>query len=167
MTFNKKWIIIAAVVLILLLSTKKVKAFDIIKVFEGERLQAYPDSGGVWTIGYGTTVNPDTNKPIKQGDTIDKETAERWLKQDIEKRQYALSKLIKVPVNANQLAALTSLAYNIGLGAFQTSTLLRLLNQNKPKIEVAEQFLKWNKIKGTVSKGLTNRRKLEKDLFLK
>ena len=165
--FNKKYVIIAAIILLLLLTAKKVKAFDIIKVFEGEKLKAYPDSGGIWTIGYGTTINPDTNKPIQEGDVIDKATAERWLKQDIEKRQYALSKLIKVPVNANQLAALTSLAYNIGLGAFQTSTLLRLLNQNKPKIEVAEQFLRWNKVQGKVSKGLTNRRKLEKELFLK
>lgn len=164
---SNKWILITAFVIILLLSSKKVKAFDIIKVFEGERLQAYPDTGGIWTIGYGTTVNPDTGKPIKEGDTIDKATAERWLKQDIEKRQYALSKLIKVPVNANQLAALTSLAYNIGLGAFQTSTLLKLLNRNATKLQVADEFLKWNKIKGTVSKGLSNRRKLERDLFLK
>lgn len=164
---SNKWLLITAFVIILLLSAKKVKAFDIIKVFEGERLKAYPDTGGIWTIGYGTTVNPDTNKPIKEGDTIDKATAERWLKQDIEKRQYALSKLIKVPVNANQLAALTSLAYNIGLGAFQLSTLLRLLNQNKPKTQVAAEFLKWNKVKGVVSPGLTKRRQLEKDLFLK
>lgn len=164
---SNKWILITAFVIILLLSAKKVKAFDIIKVFEGERLKSYPDSGGVYTIGYGTTVNPDTGKPIKEGDIIDKATAERWLKQDIEKRQYALSKLIKVPVNANQLAALTSLAYNIGLGAFQLSTLLRLLNQNKPKAQVAAEFLKWNKVKGVVSPGLTKRRQLEKDLFLK
>ena len=142
------------------------KAFDIIKVFEGEKLKAYPDTGGIWTIGYGTTINPDTGLPIKKGDVIDKATAERWLKQDIEKRQYALSKLIKVPVTANQLSALTSLAYNIGLGAFQKSTLLRLLNQKAPIQQVADQFLRWNRINGKTSTGLTKRRELERKLFL-
>lgn len=165
--FNKKWILIAGIIILFLLTSKKVKAFDIIKVFEGERLKAYPDTGGIWTIGYGTTINPDTGQMIKEGDTIDKATAERWLKQDIEKRQYALSKLIKVPVNANQLAALTSLAYNIGLGAFQNSTLLKLLNQNKPKMEVADQFIRWNKVNGKFNKGLNNRRYMERELFLK
>jgi lysozyme len=165
MTPTKKYIIIAAIVLLLLIS-KKVSALKLIADFEGLRLKAYQDTGGIWTIGYGSTKNPFTGQYVKQGDIITKETALSWLKKDIEQRQLAISKLIKVPVNNNQLAALTSLAYNIGLGAFQLSTLLRLLNQKADKVAIADQFLRWNKVKGVEIKGLTNRRILERELFL-
>lgn len=162
---NKNVIIISAIILLLLLS-KKVKAFNIISKFEGLRLKAYQDSGGIWTIGYGSTKNPFTNVRVKEGDKITKETAVEWLKEEIKNRTAAIKQLIKVPINDNQLAALTSLAYNIGLGAFQKSTLLKLLNSNANKIEVADQFLRWNKVKNVEIKGLTNRRKLERELFL-
>ena len=162
----KKYIVIAAIVLLLLIS-KKVNAAKIIAQFEGLLLDAYQDTGNIWTIGYGSTRNPFTGISVKRGDKISKETALEWLNKDVEQRQFALKKLIKVPVTSNQLAALTSLAYNIGLGAFQRSTLLRLLNQKAPIQEVADQFLRWNKVNKVVSKGLTNRRILEKQLFLK
>lgn len=164
--FNKKYIIIGAIVLLLLIS-KKVSAAKIISQFEGLELDAYKDTGGIWTIGYGSTKNPFTGVSVKEGDKISKETALEWLNKDIKQRQFALQKLIKVPVTANQLAALTSLAYNIGLGAFQRSTLLRLLNQKAPIQQVAEQFLRWNKVNNVEVKGLTNRRILEKQLFLR
>jgi lysozyme len=75
--------------------------------------------------------------------------------------------LIKVPVTENMKAAMVSLAYNIGTGAFASSTLLRLLNQGSDKKLVADQFLRWNKVQGKEVVGLTNRRKLERELFLK
>ena len=75
--------------------------------------------------------------------------------------------MIKVPITENMMAAITSLAYNIGTGAFGSSTLLRLLNQGADKNLVADQFLRWNKVQGKEVKGLTNRRKLERELFLK
>ena len=64
-------------------------------------------------------------------------------------------------------AALVSLAYNIGTGAFASSTLLRLLNSGADKKLVANQFLRWNKVQGKEVKGLTNRRIIERELFLK
>lgn len=162
---TKQIIVIGAIVLLLLIS-KKVSAEKIIAKFEGLRLKAYQDTGGIWTIGYGSTKDPFTGVSVKQNDTITKDTALTWLKKDIEQRQMAIRKLLKVPVTGNQLAALTSLAYNIGLGAFQRSTLLRLLNQKAPISQVADQFLRWNKVQGKEVKGLTNRRILEKELFL-
>lgn len=161
----KNAIVISAIVLLLLIS-KKVSAESIIAKFEGLRLESYPDSAGVWTIGYGTTVNPDTGAKIKQGDKITKSKALDWLKKDTAKFKAGVQKLIKVPVNDYQLAALTSLAYNIGLTAFSRSTLLRYLNSNVNKEQVAAQFMRWNRAGGQVVKGLTNRRKLESDLFL-
>lgn len=165
MTPTKKYYIIAAIVLLLLIS-KKVSAEKLIAKFEGLKLNAYPDTGGIWTIGYGNTFNPFTGVKVKEGDKISKATAIDWLKKDIEKRQIAISKLIKVPISSNKLAAITSLAYNIGLAAFQRSTLLRLLNEKAPVEQIADQFLKWNKVKGVEVRGLTNRRKLERELFL-
>lgn len=164
--FNKRYIIIGAIILLLLIS-KKVSASKLIAQFEGLRLKAYKDTGGIWTIGYGSTKDPYTGISVKESDVISKETALDWLNKDIGQRQIAIRKLLKVPVTGNQLAALTSLAYNIGLGAFQRSTLLRLLNQKAPIKDVADQFLRWNKVNNVEVKGLTNRRILERELFLK
>ncbi len=164
---NKRKIYIGLAVLLILLFGKKVSALNIIKKFEGLELTAYPDTGNIWTIGFGSTINKDTGQAIKQGDKIDLATAERWLKMDVAERQKRIKALIKVPVTANMLAAMTSLAYNIGTGAFASSTLLRLLNSGADKKLVADQFLRWNKVQGKEVKGLTNRRKLERELFLK
>lgn len=164
---NKRKIYIGIAVLLILLFGKKVSAFNLIKKFEGLELTSYPDTGGIWTIGFGSTINKDTGQAIKPGDKIDVATAERWLKKDIAEREKKIKGLIKVPVTANMKAALVSLAYNIGTGAFASSTLLRLLNSGADKKMVADQFLRWNKVQGKEVKGLTNRRKLERELFLK
>lgn len=165
MTPTKKYVIIAAIILLLLMA-KKVSAEKLIAKFEGLRLKAYLDTGLVPTIGYGSTKNPFTGVPVKMGDQISKATALEWLKKEIEQRQVAIRKLVKVPITSNQLASITSLAYNIGLGAFQRSSLLRLLNSKAPIKDVADQFLRWNKVNGQVVRGLTKRRELERDLFL-
>jgi lysozyme len=167
MMSNKKKIYIAFAVLFILLIGKKVSALNLIKKFEGLELTSYADTGGIWTIGYGNTINKDTGQAIKPGDKINLETAERWLKIDVAEREKKIKGLIKVPVTANMMAAITSLVYNIGTGAFASSTLLRLLNTGADKKLVADQFLRWNKVQGKEVKGLTNRRKLERELFLK
>lgn len=164
---NKKKLYIGLAILFILLIGKKVSALNIIKKFEGLELTSYPDTGGIWTIGFGSTINKDTGQAIKQGDKIDIATAERWLKQDVAEREKKIKALIKVPVTSNMMAAMTSLAYNIGTGAFASSTLLRLLNSGADKKLVADQFLRWNKVQAKEVKGLTNRRKLERELFLK
>ena len=150
---------------ILFLIGKRMNLTDLIARFEGLRLRAYQDQGGVWTICYGSTFNPFTNRKVQPGDTITKDEALRWLNEHIKFFRNNVVKLIKVPQSQNQISALTSLAYNIGIGAFQRSTLLKLLNSGAPNAQVADQFLRWNRIKGQISKGLTNRRELEKDLY--
>ena len=143
------------------------KAANIIAVFEGKKLKAYKDQGGVWTIGFGSTFNIDENRPVKEADTITEATALRWLKTITNNLQADIKKLVTVPVTQNQLDSLTSLAYNIGPTAFAESTLLEMLNAGKPKIQVADQFLRWNKVKKVVNQGLVNRRIKERELFLK
>lgn len=74
---TKQIIIIGAIVLLLLI-LKKVSAEKIIAKFEGLRLRAYQDTGGIWTIGYGSTKDPFTGLSVKQGDAITKDTALTW-----------------------------------------------------------------------------------------
>lgn len=167
MTANfKKYAIIGAIVILIFMSTTS-NAAGIIAIFEGKKLKAYKDQGGVWTIGFGSTYNIDEKRPVREGDTIDEATAIRWLNTIAGDLQNQIKKVITVPVNKNQLDSLTSLAYNIGLSAFKKSTLLKRLNANYPKIQVADEFLRWNKVKGVVNQGLTNRRSKERELFLK
>jgi len=142
-------------------------ALNTIQQFEGLKLTAYQDSVGIWTIGFGNIFNLDTRKPIKQGDVITQDTADRWLKIEVDKLQEKMKKVINVALTDNQWTALTSLVYNIGFGAFKRSTLLRLLNAGASKEEVAKQFLRWNKAGGKEIKGLTNRRQTEYNLFIK
>jgi len=169
MTTGNKILIIAAIVLLLTTSTAmgvSAKALNFIKSFEGERLQAYRDTGGIFTIGFGSTYNYDAKRKVQEGDIIDKETALRWLRLDAGKFAEGVKKLVKVPINQNQLDSLTSFAYNLGLGSLQRSTLLRKLNAGSPKEEVAAEFLKWNKDDNRVLLGLTKRRKAESELFM-
>jgi len=170
---NKKLFYISAgLLLILFYSRKKIMSSleSLIKKFEGLKLKAYQDQKGIFTIGFGSTYNIDENRPVIESDIITEKTALRWLRYEIANKQLEIKKLIKVSVNQNQLDSITSLAYNIGINALKKSTLLNLLNSGSDKNDVANQFLRWNKIKvnGKLieSKGLTNRRILEKNLFL-
>jgi lysozyme len=167
MRINNKIPIIAGIAILLILISKKVSAAKFISKHEGLRLNAYQDTGGVWTIGYGSTYNHAQNRAVKRGDRISQETALQWLEKDTISAQTAVKAAVKVPINRNQLIALTSLAYNIGNSAFRRSTLLRLLNAGNPKSEVAQQFLRWRFDNGIEVEGLLNRRKDEMALFLK
>ena len=136
---------------------------DLICSFEGLELKAYDDGVGVWTIGYGTTVINGTK--VKKGDTCTLEQAKSYMAQDLKQFESAVNQ-VKVPLNQNQYDALVSLAYNIGVGAFLSSTLFKKLNAKDYK-GAAEQFDRWNRAGGKVMRGLTNRRAKERKLFEK
>jgi len=129
-------------------------------------LTAYKDSGGVWTIGYGSIYNFDENRKVQQCDTIDAATAESWLEKEANQNLDYVRSLITVPVTDNQLIALGSFTYNVGPHAFATSTLLKLLNAGNDINTVADQFDRWIYDKGRIVNGLKNRRAAEKALFL-
>ena len=129
-------------------------------------LTAYQDSGGVWTIGYGSIYNFDESRKVMQNDTIDAATAERWLEQEANEKLNYVQSLINVPVTNNQLVALGSFTYNVGDTAFADSTLLKLLNNGADISTVADQFDRWIYDNGKIVNGLINRRKAEKNLFL-
>jgi lysozyme len=158
--------IIALAILGIILITSKVSAATLIAKFEGLELKAYQDSAGIWTIGYGNTRNPYTGVPIKQGDTITKKEALDWLRLITAATEKQVKAKLKVKQNDRQISALTSLAYNIGLGAFGRSRLLELINTGAKPNDIAAQFIRWNKVKGKEVPGLTRRRQLEAELYL-
>lgn len=131
----------------------------LIKSFEGLRLRSYRDAVGIWTIGYGTT------RGVRPGMTITEAEAETFLQQDLVRFEEAISDALRVPVNDNQFSALACFTYNVGPGAFRSSTLLKLLNQSNI-YGAADQFPRWNKAGGRPLAGLTRRRKAERLLFL-
>lgn len=138
---------------------------DLIKQFEGFRANAYQDSVGVWTIGYGTTAAAGLGIEPKKGMKISEEGATELLQAAVDKFAKQIRPKIKVAITENEFAACVSLAYNIGPGAFTRSTVLRMLN-NGDKRGAADAFLMWNKAGGRVLAGLTRRREAERALFL-
>ncbi|MEA1062359.1 lysozyme [Erwinia sp. HR93] len=139
------------------------RGISLIKMFEGCRLDAYQDYGGIWTIGYGWTQSVD-GVPVGRGMRIDRDKAEELLRGGLVNYEREVTRLVTVSINQNQFDALTSFSYNVGIDAFRKSTLLEKLNAGD-YWGAAEQFLNWNKVKGVPLPGLTRRRKAESELF--
>lgn len=138
------------------------EGLDLIKSCEGLRLKAYKDVVGVQTIGFG-----HTGADVYAGQLISNQEAERLLLKDTASFQAGVNASVTwVGLTDNQFAACVSLAYNVGLANFRSSTLLKKLNAGQVA-EAAEEFDKWNKAGGKVIEGLTNRRLKERALFLK
>lgn len=137
---------------------------EAIKDHEGLELEAYLCPTKVWTIGYGSTMFE--GKPVKKGMKITQTQAEAQLRRDVATFAAGVDRLVTVPMSQGQLDALTSFAYNLGLGALKDSTLLELMNKGDIK-GAAAQFSRWNKAKGKALPGLTKRRRAERELFLK
>jgi lysozyme len=137
---------------------------DLICSFEGKRLTAYDDGVGVWTIGFGTTIYPNGIK-VKKGDTCTLDQAKLYMAHDLKKFEQAVNGAVNIRLNQNQFDALVSLAYNIGTGAFNKSTLVKKLNAGDIR-SAADQFDVWVNAGGKRMQGLVNRRQKEKALFL-
>lgn len=138
------------------------KGLDLIKQFEGLRLEAYKalKTEKYWTIGYG-----HYGEDVKEGQKITKTEAENLLKKDVKRFEHGVhDNVIVEELNQNQYDALVSFAYNVGVGAFKSSTLLEKLKK-KDYEGASKEFLRWNKSGGKVIKGLVNRRAKERELF--
>lgn len=138
--------------------------YALIKQSEGLKLQAYKDSGGIWTIAHGTIKYPN-GKPVREGDTCTEAQALEYLKHDCAWVDAALDRYIKVAVTQNQFDALASFVYNVGESGFQGSKMLAKLNAGD-FAAAAANFDRWVYVKSTKVQGLVNRRAREKALFL-
>lgn len=142
----------------------------IIADFEGLSLKPYyatekEKEKGIATIGYGNTFYPNGVKVKITDKPITEKKAFEIL--GVVANDFALrvGSLIHKPVNQHQFNAVVSLAYNIGIGAFSTSTLLRKLNWNPNDEEISYEFSRWNKQAGQVLRGLTKRRQYESKIY--
>ncbi|MGH6871796.1 MAG: lysozyme [Rhizomicrobium sp.] len=144
-------------------------AGPLIKQFEGFRAKPYLDSVGVATIGYGTISYPDGRGVTMHDSAISETQASEYLGNDVAGRAARMAPLLTRAASLHQAAAMLSLAYNIGVAGFRTSTVLRKFNEGDLQAS-ADAFMMWNK--GTVNgqkvaiAGLTNRRTQERAFFL-
>ncbi|MCK9596557.1 lysozyme [Candidatus Pacearchaeota archaeon] len=131
----------------------------LIKSFEGLRLDAYQDTGGIWTIGYGHTDN------VQPTDSIDEQQAENFLLIDVAWAERAVNSGVKVSINQNQFDALVSFTFNCGAGSLKN--ILEDLNIGDYKKVSLRMKLYVKDAKGQKLTGLVRRRKEEADLFNK
>lgn len=139
---------------------------DIIKKHEGLRLKSYKCPADKWTIGYGNTFYED-GTPVRENEQITKERAEWMLRVVANQFWEQMKPLIKSNINENQKAALLSFAFNVGIGNFKKSTLLKKVNADPLDPSIRNEFEKWIKAGGKVLQGLVNRRREESALYEK
>ena len=137
---------------------------DLIKRFEGCKLKAYKCPAGLWTISWGLTFYPDGTK-VKEGDVITQQQAEDYFNAIVDNFAKKVDALIKSNVSENNFSALVSFAYNVGMGNFQRSTLLRKVNANPKDTTIRAEFMKWTRANNVVLKGLVRRREAEAKLY--
>jgi len=142
------------------------KGIDLIKKYEGFRNHPYRCAADVATIGYGTTFYPDgtpvkmTDKPVTMVDAL------QILYTVIDGFEKGVWDAVSsVCLEQNQFDALVSFAYNVGLGAFKNSTLLKRVLDDPNDEDIKYQFSRWNKAGGRVLKGLKKRRNEEAWLY--
>lgn len=138
--------------------------YDLIKTFEGFRSQAYQDSAGIWTIGYGNIRYEDFTR-VKKGDKISSARAEEVFRFFADRFARQVEDAVTSDLNQNQFNAIVSFAYNVGIGALSSSTLLKKINKNPKDPSISAEFKKWVNAGGKKITGLVNRRKYEADLY--
>lgn len=134
----------------------------LIKSFEGVRLRAYQDMRGIWTIGYGHT-GPD----VHAGQVINEREAEQYLKGDLLRFEHGVEQAVAgVPTTDNEFTAMVCLAFNIGMGNFKTTSVLKYHLMGKKKLAAAA-FMLWVNV-GKIKKvrGLIRRRDAEAKLYV-
>lgn len=142
-------------------------AVNLIKEFEGFKSYAYIDTDGTPVIGYG--LSRIAGKPVKIGDRISPTEADAALNSHLQEIHRELEQIVKVSLSEQQLSALASISFNVGINSIKTSTLVRKINA-KDYAGAANEFLRWDKAnwRGRLVQmpGLTRRRQAERQLFL-
>ena len=134
--------------------------FDIVKRFEGCKLKAYRCPAGIWTCGWGSTGHDVTENTVWT-----QEQADARLEADLKTFLTGVERTSPILKNhPNRLAAVTSFAYNVGMGAYQKSTMRKKIDAEDWAGAEAE-FSRWTRAGGRELPGLVTRRKAEAELF--
>lgn len=145
------------------------EGLDLIMKHEGMRNHPYLCPAGVPTIGYGTTFYPDGTKVTLQDKPVTRFEAIQLLKENLRKFEDGVGRLVENPLKQNQFDALVSFAYNVGIGNFERSTLLKRINEDPDHEDITNQFKRWDKarVDGVLTslKGLRKRRNQEAWLY--
>ena len=134
------------------------QGLDLIKKYEGLRLEAYKCPAGVWTIGYGHT------KGVVKGMKITKEEAEKLLQQDVSVFELQVINTVG-KLSDCKIDALVSFAYNVGIAAFRNSTLCRKVKANSDDPAIRNEFMKWVYAGSKKLQGLVKRRAEEAEMY--
>lgn len=132
---------------------------EFIKHWEGCKLKPYRDSANYWTVGVGHLLRD--GEPVEE---ITMEQADAYLRGDLAEAEYCVNQYVGVDLEQNEFDALVSFVFNLGCKNFRRSTLLHLLNRGDYGL-AAREFERWNRAGGKVIRGLTRRRKAERELF--
>lgn len=140
---------------------------NLIKKWESFKAEPYLCDGGYPTIGYGFRYYVD-GTPVRMKDKpLSIDHGDYILRTIVAHFWDYIDSLVKPTLNSNQMTALTSFVYNVGTENFRTSTLLKLINVLPENPKIRDEFAKWNKSRGKVLRGLTNRRLEEAALYFK
>ncbi len=142
------------------------QGIQIIQHFEGLKLRPYKCPAGLWTVGYGTLIGNGKTLPPEWNRLFTVSECTALLFEELRSKEKGILRYVRVPLTQNQFDAIVSFVYNLGLGAFQRSTLRRKINRGD-FLGASQEFIKWNKAGGKVLAGLTRRRISETALFLK
>ena len=146
---------------------------ELLKQWEGFKLAVYKDSAGLPTIGVGHLLTKSElasgqivigGVPVQYAGGLTDQQALDLLSQDVTPAEQAVNTGVTVELNQNQFDALVSFTFNVGVGAFKGSTLLKVLNQEQYD-QVPTQLLRWTRAGGNVEQGLVNRRQNEINLW--
>lgn len=142
------------------------KSLELLIEFESERLGAYLCPSGIPTIGVGLTIYP-TGEKVKLGDTITKEQSREYLKQTLESLEQQIVLLLDgLPLPRKSLDALIIFTFNVGIGNFSRSTLLKEIKKGRNNLkEIEKQFNRWIYSNNKVLQGLIIRRLKEYQLY--
>ena len=134
------------------------QGLKLLAAWEGIRLKPYRDAAGHWTIGVGHLMS--RQEMIGYADGITKEVALSLLADDVSEAETCVARNVKTGLQQYEFDAIVSFCFNVGIGAFSRSTLLKRLNARDYQ-GVPQELMKWTRANGKRCAGLVSRREKE------